>query len=192
MVGCNREQLQELAEFRADQCVSIYLPTYRSGPEQQQNPVRLRNQLDRAQDDLLARGLRRPDAEAILAPARELRQNDLFWRTCREGLACFCARGMLRVFQVPVVLDELVCVAGRFRIQPLLPFAEGEQRCFILALTQNDAHLYEASRETIAEVDLPPIAHVDVDGVDQTLQSHTHHAPQAGGSANAAIFHGQG
>lgn len=192
MTALNRQQLQELAEYRADHCVSVYLPTYRNGPDQQQNPVRLRNLVDRARDELSGRGVRRPDAELLLEPISALYMDGLFWRASREGLACFSGPGFFRWYQVPRALEEQVCVCGRFRIQPLLPLLYGDERFFVLTLDQDDARLYEATRESMTQVELPPIPRVLVDGEDQTLQSHTQHDRGATGDNSRAMFHGHG
>ena len=54
-------------------CVSIYMPAYRSGTtDSQQNPVRLKNLLRKAQEGLIKIGLRRPEADEYLAPAQKL------------------------------------------------------------------------------------------------------------------------
>ena len=46
-----REEIRDLLSLEAGRpCVSIYMPTYRSGSETQQNPIRLKNLLRSIQD----------------------------------------------------------------------------------------------------------------------------------------------
>ena len=65
----NRDNLEQLSKQEDGLHVSIYMPTHPAGDQIQQDPIRLKNLLNQAQEELMARGLRRPDAEALLQPA---------------------------------------------------------------------------------------------------------------------------
>jgi hypothetical protein len=67
------------------------------------------------------------------------------------------------------------------------------RRFYILALTQKSARLYEATRYSLRELELPEIERTEVDGGDDNLQYHAHRDPGMGkGATNEALFHGQG
>ena len=51
-----QSDLKELIETPREWCVSIYLPTHRFGREQQQDPIRFKNLITRAQERLVASG----------------------------------------------------------------------------------------------------------------------------------------
>ena len=51
----DRNALWSLMEEGAERCVSIYLPTHRAGSDIQQDPIRLKNLLRRAEESLRAK-----------------------------------------------------------------------------------------------------------------------------------------
>ena len=61
----SKNVLRDLMDKKPGLCVSIYAPTHRSGPEVQQGPIRLKNLLKRAEEQLVEGGLRAPEARAV-------------------------------------------------------------------------------------------------------------------------------
>jgi len=195
MTLLSRNELNRLFEPTANPCVSLYLPTHRSGPEIQQDPIRLKNLLREAEQRLLARGLRLPDAAELLKPAWKLQSDALFWRHQREGLAVFLSPEIEVHYRLPLPFVELAMVGDRFHVKPLLSFFTGDGRFYILALSQNEVRLLEGSRYSVSEVELDamPSSLQDALGVEareKQLQFHTR-APGVTG-ARAAVFHGHG
>ena len=90
----DRNTLWSLMEEGAERCVSIYLPTHRAGSDIQQDPIRLKNLLRRAEESLGAGGMRGAAARELLQPARELIDDRAFWHYQGDGLALFVAPGM--------------------------------------------------------------------------------------------------
>ena len=83
------QELEQLIGKPGGPCVSIFLPTHRAGAETRQDPIRLKNLIGEARDLLLAKGLRAAEADVILAPARDLLGDGVFWRHQGDGLAVF-------------------------------------------------------------------------------------------------------
>jgi Bacterial archaeo-eukaryotic release factor family 3 len=69
-----------------------------------------------------------------------------------DGLVLYCAPGFHRRYRVPLPIVEEVAVGVSFRLRPLLPLLAGDGHFFVLALSQNQVKLYEATRSTIAEL----------------------------------------
>src|SRR5436189_753479 len=90
--------LEELLSMEGNPAVSLYLPTHVSGREVRQDRVRLRNLVQEASERLSGRH-RRPDIEALLAPARRLIDDESIWAHPEEALAVFLAPGRSRVHQ---------------------------------------------------------------------------------------------
>ena len=83
------------------------MPTHHAGAAQiRQDPIWLNNLLNEAETRLTGRGLRRPDAEALLGPAAELIDSPEFWQRRSEGLALYLARGFMRVIDLPYQPEE--------------------------------------------------------------------------------------
>ena len=116
--------LDRLAGAGPGPCVSLFLPTHRSHPGTDQDPIRLRNLLSRAGEQVASLGLRSPDATELLAPAEALLDDAAFWRSQSDGLAIFLRPGWFRAYRLPLELAELVSVGDRFHLKPLLPFFE--------------------------------------------------------------------
>lgn len=184
------EALGELAgDGPPPPCVSLFLPTQRAGPETRQNPLRLRNLLDDAEQALADEGVRRPDAGELLAPARRLVGDYDFWQHQSDGLAVYLAAGWMRTVRVPLPLDEEAVVGRRFSLRPLLSLLSGDGRFLVLAVSQNRVRLLAGTRYTIAELSLGPIPASMGDALaleegETQLQMHT--------AGDAGMFHGHG
>lgn len=150
----SKEELKSLLEKQPGHCVSVFMPTYRTGAESQQNQIRLRNLLRRTEEKLAACNLRPQEAKTILEPAYALAGNALFWRRQKEGLAVFLSGGTIRSYCLPLPFDEAIFVGNRFHIKPLLPLLHGEEQFYLLALSQNSVKLLGGTRHEIKEIGL--------------------------------------
>lgn len=193
----SREELRILTQAGQGRCVSIFMPTHRAGPETQQDPIRLKNLLAQAEECLLAAGLRTPEARQLLAPAHALLSDGLFWRYQSDGLAAFLAQDTFRYHRLPFELNELVVVADRFHLKPLLSVLSGDGRFYVLALSQNEVRLLEGTRFSVSEVDLEDVPQSLAEALrhnelQRQLQFHTSTRTPAGQARRPAIFHGHG
>jgi hypothetical protein len=175
-------------------CISIFMPTFRTGTESQQNQIRLRNLLRQAEEKLLARGLRTQEIKELLEPAQSLPGNILFWKRQGDGLALFLTRGLFRTFCLPAAFDERLTVADRFHIQPLLPLLSGDRRFYILALSQKEVRLYEGTEQELRPIELEslPKGLAEALQVDVMEKQVRFRAGAAGGGAGAAMISGHG
>ncbi len=195
----SRTELESLTAKYNDWHISIYLPTYKAGDEILENSVRFRNLLDRAEEQLVEAGMRRPEAKQLIGPARPLVNDELFWQRQSSGLAVFLAEGLARKYQLPLKLDELVVVSDRFHIKPLLSVLGNNGRFYVLALSQHETRLLQGTRHLIGEIDLGdreevPETIVEIlkwEDPEMRLQYHaaTPHTLHHGAPA---IFHGHG
>jgi hypothetical protein len=162
----SQDELKTLMGKRQGLCISIFMPTFRTGVESQQNQIRLKNLLRRAEEKLLAAGLRSQELKGLLEPAQALPGNTLFWRRQSDGLALFLCTGLFRCFCLPEAFDELIVVADRFHIRPLLPVLRNDRRFYILALSQNEVRLLEGSGRGVREIELETLPK----SLDEALQ----------------------
>lgn len=194
----SRNSLAELVDRRCDHSVSIFLPTHRTGPDNRpvvaEDVIRWKNLVREAEVRLRTTNVSEREIDALLEPARALLDDSLFWQYQSDGLAAFAAPGLFRTFRVPIHLNELLIVAPRLHVTPLLPLLEDDGRFHILALSQNEVRLIEATRDTASEVDLATVPRslqeaLRYDDPERQLQYHTASSP---GGKRTAIFHGQG
>ena len=195
----SRDTLAELVDVRCSQTASIFLPTHRAGPDSRpfatEDVIRWKNLVREAEDRLHATKMPAREIGALLEPAWMLLDDSLFWQHQSDGLAAFAAPGLFRTLRLPMRLDELVVVAPRLHVKPILPLLEGDGRFRILALSQNQVRLIEATRDAASEVDLATAPRSLQDALrfedpEALLQSHT--AGSRAGGRRTAVFHGQG
>jgi hypothetical protein len=135
-------------------CISLYEPTHRSYPQSsQEDPVRYRNLLHRAQDALRERYPARI-VRPVLEKLERFGMDTDFWIHAAAGLAVFGSADELKVFKLQQPVPELLSVADRFQIKPLIRSVQRDGRYQLLALTLTDAKLYEGTRDALEPVDL--------------------------------------
>jgi len=179
------QDLQLLFERQSGPCVSIYMPVHPREGDSEQDKIRLKNLLREAEERLRAQGLRTPEARRMLAPAEALLQDSLFWLRGGDGLAIFCAEEFFQRYRLGLPFSELLVVASRFHVKPLIPHVAGDGRFYILALSQKQVRLLEATRHTVAEIEPertpPALAEaLQYERYEKVLLFHTETGPGPG------------
>jgi hypothetical protein len=195
----NLSDLKQLLDVRPGLHVSLYLPTHRKGPEIQQDPLVLRHLIDEAQAQLTAIGVRRPDAESLLAPARTLVEapQNRFWQHQGEGLALFLCQDQFLAKRTPVAFQPTIHVGRRFVVRPLLPALAGDAPFYVLALSQHQVRLLAATQFTIGEIPLPDVPRNLEDTLryyefERQVRVRSAGSPGAPGGNRASAYHGHG
>jgi len=192
-----KEDLKALSEARGEFCISIYMPTARKGVETLQGGVRLKNLLRQAEEKLLALGARAQDIPRLLDQARALADNYEFFQHQSDGLALFIRPdGSVQEFRVPLSFDDEVFVNSHFHLKPLMQVLTANGRFFILALSQKSVRLFEATRFSIQEIELPegtPRSLAEAMRYDE-IERHHHFSPGSQGRAAGGVdaFAGHG
>lgn len=190
-----REELKELINERTGPCVSIYMPTMKGSIETRQNPIRYRKLLHETERKLTASGMKPGEARELLAPARPLLEDNMFWQYQTGGLAVFLSKKIKRAYTLPLDFSEMASVSDRFCVKQLLPLFAEDGRFYVLALSQRAVKLYQCSRYNAAEVDLrqapKSIAELlELNPREKQLQFHAQTEGHAGGRGQAGMFHG--
>lgn len=190
----SREDLKALAAERDALCVSIFAPMERAGRNVRTNAIRFKNLLQQAKDELGEAGLRQAEIDKMLGPGFELLEDTLFWEHQDDGLAALASESMFRVFRVPISLEELAVVAHRFHLKPLLPLLTGNNRFFVLALSQDKARLLQCTPYAQQEIEVPdmPAGIKEVLRFDDPESQLQAHIESPGGRYPGAMFHGHG
>jgi hypothetical protein len=197
----SKGDLRILLETQNGPCISLFMPTDRTGVERQQDQLRIRR-LIREVESLVAgkEQLRSTQVEDLLEPIRLLIEDEQFWLHASDGLAIFRSPGVFRPYRLPSSFEEQVIVGGHFYLKPLLPLLTDDGRFYLLALSQNAVRLLECTHYSVNEVELPeqvPTSLAEALKYDQPeneLQSHgTASVGTMGkGGRHPTMFHGQG
>src|ERR671917_2863968 len=116
--------LAALLEGHQPPCISLYQPTNRVGPDNQQDRVRYRNLLKEAEDSLRRQYPTR-EIRSLLEPFEALVDDGLFWKQDRlDGLAVFGPAGKFRVFKLARTVPVRVVVADSFHTKPLVSYLQ--------------------------------------------------------------------
>lgn len=191
------KEICELASSDNGVNVSIFVPTQRKGHEARQSAIHLKNLLRDIKDDLTGRGQLSEGIAYQLADAHELIVQDSFWQHQSEGLAIFLNADSSRMYKLPVPVEPRHCISESFDITPLIPMFSGDGHYYVLAVSQNDVRLFDATRFTFAEVSIEGIPGsmaeaLWADDHERQLQWHSGAgaAPNRGG--RSAMFYGTG
>ncbi len=195
MDNISLEQIKQLGLQPVDPGVSMYLPTHRAGQDKGQDPIRLKNLLQEAEKKLREDGCGGDQVRKILEPARSLLADPSFWINTDLGLALYASADNFHVFRLPFSVKQQMVIAGSFYIKPVLPLFINDGRYYILAVSQDEVRLFEGTRHTVRQIDLPEDAPknkdeaLNLDEPEKQLQFHTRTTQ---GGERTAMFHGHG
>ena len=185
----NMADVADLLADRKGPCVSIYMPTARTYPDNQQNHIRFKDLL-RSAEESLRKGYPGNQVNDLLEPARQLLGNQFFWTDRVDGLAVLFAPGEFHAFDVQRTLPELAVVADNYHLRPILRIVQSSDRFQVLGASSDHIRFYEGNRDALDEVEPKgvPTNVVDALGSEVTLGREvvgaygknaggTHHAP---------------
>jgi hypothetical protein len=192
-----RDELKALTTVTDDPKASIYMPMYPQGTDTRQNPLRLKNLLQQAEDRLVAHGVRAPVARDMLAAPRELLHDGTFWHNGLRGLAVFVQPGQFRCFPLSYEVPESVYVGQRYSVRPLLPLLGNDGTYYLLALSHDFARLYRGRLGGLEPLEVPNLPHAKSEvlaraGIEREPGLQVHSASNLPAGKQAAVFHGQG
>ena len=149
------ESLAELASVHQPPCLSLYQPTHRHGPENQQDLIRFRN-LVKELETSLRQKYPAVDTRLLVEPFEELARDHDFWNHTLDGLAVLGGPSLFRVFRLQRPVAELAVVADSFHTKPLRRFLQSVGRYQVLGLSLQKIQLFEGNRDTLDEIDPAP------------------------------------
>lgn len=194
-----KEEFTELGNYQADNCISIYIPTHSSGVavNERYDQIVFKNNIQKAKNTLIAKGVDSREIESILAPAVELLNNDEFWNKQSEGLALFLANGYFKLFKLPLTVKEELLINSSFILTQLLPVLERRHRFYLLVLSKNHCKFYEGDQFEMKKLEVEglPTGINDVIHFEEKDKRQTHRRAGAGAGERAVIganFHGHG
>jgi len=166
-------EMKRLAGYVGSPAVTIYIPTHRRGRDVEQDPVRFGNQLRAVEAQLAELDMRTRDIEEFLAPARALLDDSEVWQHSQDGLAVFLDKNEFHAYSLPFDVATRTVVADRFFLSPLLPLFTNNGHFYILALSENEARLFEGTRFTVGEIDMPADAPDTMGAVTTRRESYS-------------------
>ncbi|MFH1084312.1 MAG: hypothetical protein V1772_00925 [Chloroflexota bacterium] len=194
MYSLTSDYAAELLDACDPPCLSLYQPTHRHHPENQQDPIRFRNLIKELEESLLQRYTAQ-EIQPILAPFRALADDRDFWNHTLDGLAVLGARGIFRVYRLQRPVAQLVVVADSFHTTPLMRNLQSADRYQVLGVSRQEIKLFEGNRDALDEIDLAqgvPRTITEALG-DELTEPHQTVASYGGmGGEHSPMHHGHG
>ncbi|MCG7853894.1 MAG: hypothetical protein MIO92_15340 [Methanosarcinaceae archaeon] len=133
-------------------CLSLYQPTHRRHPDNQQDPIRFGN-LVKALEESLLKQFPKDDIRSLLEPFLTMADDRNFWNHTLDGLAVLRAKGVFRVYKLQRPVGELAVVADRFHTKPLVRILQSADRYQVLGLNRKEIKLFEGNRDALDEIE---------------------------------------
>lgn len=187
----NKALLQELLAVAESPCLSLYMPTHRTHPENLQNPVRFKNLMKELETSLLTK-YSKDETEKYLEPLVEITSGDGFWNYTSEGLAIFSSPGYSKAVDLATSPKEMAIVADTFHTKPIQYYLQSTDRFHVLAINRHDIQLFEGNRHSLVELELHalvPATMTDALGEEKTDK---HSTVASYGGTGASMHHGHG
>lgn len=190
--GISRNTILDLAKTTGEPAISIYVPTYRTGPEAMQGRIKLKNLLALAENRLVEQGMRRTLATELLSEATALIEDSDFWNDRLDAVAIFVSPGFFKAHHLPYSTPELLHIGPHFYVRPLVRALNYSAAFYVLALDKNHVRLMHCTPRAVNEMKVGDMPHslekfVAVEHVEKQYQYHT--AGRIGG-AGSVIGHG--
>lgn len=150
-----KELIQELLSINNGTCLSLYMPTNRSHPENLQDTIRFKNLVKKLEESLLQKYSSK-EVGNVLEPYTALIDNSEFWNHTLDGLAVLSTNELFKVIRLPIAVEEIVVVEDSFHTKPLRQYLQSEDRFHVLGLSLHEIRLFEGNRHSLVEIELSP------------------------------------
>ena len=153
MTTPTKELINKLTSQKQVTCISLYMPTHRSHPENEQDPIRFQNLLVQLHSTLSSK-YSKTEVNAYLSPFENLKDDKNIWNRNLDGLALFRSNEIFELVAIPVPVSELLVIADSFHTKPIRKYLQTEDRFQILGLSYGKIKLFEGNRYSISEIEL--------------------------------------
>ena len=150
----SHEMMPELMNVEKGICLSLYMPTHRSHPDNLLDPILYKNLVKDLENSILQK-YTQDEATKMLEPFVALADNQEFWNHTLDGVAVLGSKDFFKAIYIPVSTEELTVAADSFHTKPLRKYLQSVERYNILGLSLHDYHIYEGNRHSLTELVLP-------------------------------------
>lgn len=180
-----------LTEEHNDSCISLYQPTYRQVPGNEQNSIRFKNLVHQIELSLKETASKQ-EVEERMQPFKEIAESREFWRFTKDGLAVFASADRCIVYILQRSVKEFSVVANSFHIKPLIRVYQSADRYHLLGINRKQFAMFEGTRYQVEKIDMDPsILNTFKDAIGEDFDDKIVQATGSGPN-NEVKMHGQG
>lgn len=175
-------------------CISLYMPTHRHHPDNQQDQILYRNLISELEESLRKQFSRR-EVVQLLEPFTALNNDRLFWNHNLDGLALLSSGDFFRVYRLQRPTPKLAVVADSFHLKPLMRTLQSIDRYEVLGLNRQEVKLFEGNRDALDEIELhPDVPRTIKEALGSELTDSYLNFRSPGGvrGSQTAVYHGHG
>lgn len=189
-----KEQFAELANFNADNCISIHLPTHAAGVEVNEHfdPLTFKQALQEAAVALKNKGYHQGHIDKLLEPGYALLQDDAFWLRMTGGIAVFIADNYCRFIKLPMGVKREVMVNHTFYVTPLTELLARKEYFYVLVISKKQVKLFRADAFGMEYIPVQGLPEGMMDAQAPDKDDETTFRMGGRGGTGGANFHGIG
>ena len=146
----NRHDILQVQQASGYPSLTITLPTHRTRPENQQDPIRVKNLVNQAQEQLLQEFSRR-ELEPLFERLDALTAA-IDYQYALDGLVLYANKDFDAKFYLPFTVPERVVVTDNFLTRDLVFAMNRMRRYWVLLLSEQPTRLFEGYHDTLVEV----------------------------------------
>ena len=190
----NKEIFAELANFRSDASISLYLPTHSAGVEvnEHMDQIAFKHAMQEIAGMLKNKGHDQTSIERLLEPGQALVRDDAFWLGMRQGLAVFIADGYFKYMKLPFVPERKVMLNNAFIVTPLTRLMTEKDFFYILTISKKQVKLFKADAFGIEFIPVKGLPEGIVEVMSPATGDETTFRMGGRGGTGGANFHGIG
>jgi hypothetical protein len=186
--------IQELLSIDQAPCLSIYMPTHRTHPDNLQDVTRFKSLVKQLEESLLQKYPAK-EVKKYLEPFEALSQDSDFWNHSLDGVAVFSADNFWETINLQVPTQELAMVADSFHTKPLRRYLQSMDNYHVLGLSLHEIRFFEGNRYSLTELKLSKDVPKTIEEAlgDELTEKHLTVASYGGaGGESGNMHHGHG
>jgi hypothetical protein len=190
-----KELFESLVRYQGEFCVSLYLPTHRSGVEvnQLEDGIMFKNALQEITSELKNKGVDQGRIQRMLEPGYELLRNIGFWRNQEQGLAVFIAEDYFKFVKMPDSPMRELLINSSFMVKPLVNAMTVNEYFYLLVVSKKQVKFFKANAFGMQQVELAElpngvddVVHLEEKADQKLFRTEAFHGGKGG------AFHGHG
>jgi hypothetical protein len=140
-------KLKKLKDIISESCVTIILNTHRTKPDNEKDPLTLKNLIKDAEQRLYADEDKR-DAKTLVERLQDL-ESKIDHRNNLESLILFVNEDIAEYTRLPIAVEDRVVIDHTFATRDLIRALHHETNYYVLVLSQQKVRLIEAFNDKV-------------------------------------------
>ena len=141
--------LKQLRQTQANPAVSVFVKTHRTHPDNEQDPIALKNQL-KVVEDRVTEEYDKRTADAIMEKITE-QTDELDHNYNLDVLAIFATESEAEVLRLPFTAKERVIIGNKFATRDLMRNLSEAVNYYVLAITSESARLLVGTNDVLVK-----------------------------------------